>query len=911
MKPLQLHVRGFTAFRQPTEIDFSDLDLFALVGPTGSGKSSLLDAMTFALYGRTARLGATGMDALISQGERSLEVNFTFEVGNETYRVARVRGRKTAENETRLERLSADGKAQNIGLGALKDINARIEEVVGLNFDNFTRCVMLPQGQFAAVLHGTSKERQKLLGDLIGLDVVEKMSKYAGSEVSGLKATANSLSAVLEREYAGVTEEAADAVRSQREALATQIEGLTQERESLLSRQTQLRELERLWRAQDAAQRQLQAEQTRAASVAANLERARQARRVAGVIPLLDQTERARLESERHAGELSALQTQAAQTAQAAAAAQAALEGAQRAEEGIRDLEARAELLKAAETDVARLKRAKVDAKLTHPDPLPWDEDAYEEAREGAQKLERLKAEREQLARRRTSFEVAKQTQKREEDEQQALIVEKGRIETEGKQARSAFQTAKKNLDAAREKVGILAYRHHLHEGEPCPLCLQIVETLPPADQTDIRALELEVERTQAELQSRLELHSELAPRIELLGKYIDERALSLRDTEAQLVQDEQDNRAAESRVKGNPEDDLQRLLATLAARVRQVGADPAGQRQKTLAQINALRRAVQDAQGAVTRTQSEAAATAASLQAAERQGAGLAERARELAEGLAAELRAVGLSAAEARAAGLPEREIAALEDAAREHQGKLAQLQAALDEVRQQLGGATFDPAELSQLLRDLTATEAALGNAQADSGKLAEQERNLRERLVIKAEKEAEAKAAAQKHDTWQTLANALKATEFQKYMLADTEAQLLTHAGELLHLISDGRYRLTLDKSDYAVQDLWNAGELRAVKTLSGGETFLASLALAIALSDYLAGSSVLGALFLDEGFGTLDPQALDAVATALENLRTQGRMVGIVTHVESLSERMPARLVVTKSMAGSQVMRLDG
>ena len=185
----------------------------------------------------------------------------------------------------------------------------------------------------------------------------------------------------------------------------------------------------------------------------------------------------------------------------------------------------------------------------------------------------------------------------------------------------------------------------------------------------------------------------------------------------------------------------------------------------------------------------------------------------------------------------------------------------------------------SHLAQVTRDLTATDAALTAAREQAGRLAEQERQLRERLERKADIHARAQAASRALDTWQTLTNSLKANEFQQFLLAEIEAQLLTRAGILLFEISDGRYRLALQDGEYVVQDLWNAGEVRGVKTLSGGETFLASLSLAIALSDYLAGNRVLGALFLDEGFGTLDPQALEAVANALENLRTQGRKIG--------------------------------
>ena len=144
MRPIQLDIQGFTAFRQFTSLDFGDLELFALVGPTGSGKSSLLDAMTFALYGQTARLGASGLDALISQGERGLSVSLTFEVGGQTFRASRTKGRKQAENEVRFERLDDDGRWTNLSDGGAKGISERIRRTVGLDFNTFRRSVMLP-----------------------------------------------------------------------------------------------------------------------------------------------------------------------------------------------------------------------------------------------------------------------------------------------------------------------------------------------------------------------------------------------------------------------------------------------------------------------------------------------------------------------------------------------------------------------------------------------------------------------------------------------------------------------------------------------------------------------------------------------------------------------------------------------
>lgn len=137
-----------------------------------------------------------------------------------------------------------------------------------------------------------------------------------------------------------------------------------------------------------------------------------------------------------------------------------------------------------------------------------------------------------------------------------------------------------------------------------------------------------------------------------------------------------------------------------------------------------------------------------------------------------------------------------------------------------------------------------------------------------------------------------------------MLAD----LVRGASLRLKALSSDRYGLQADeKSGFLVVDYDNAGEKRSTDTLSGGETFLASLALALELSEQIqlkAGKIHLESLFIDEGFGTLDPETLDTVATAIEGLGRTGRLVGLITHVADLSSRMPQRIRVDRGPAGS-------
>ena len=167
--------------------------------------------------------------------------------------------------------------------------------------------------------------------------------------------------------------------------------------------------------------------------------------------------------------------------------------------------------------------------------------------------------------------------------------------------------------------------------------------------------------------------------------------------------------------------------------------------------------------------------------------------------------------------------------------------------------------------------------------------------------------------QEYNVAADLAQMLGAAKFQTFVQQEALLTLAAHGSQRLEQLSAGRYKLTLDDkgAEFEVVDQWNADLARSVKTLSGGETFLASLALSLALAESLPSLAasrrvVLDSIFLDEGFGSLDSDALDRAADALDALRLDNRMVCVVTHLPELAQRLPARVVVTKTEAGSSI-----
>ena len=219
--------------------------------------------------------------------------------------------------------------------------------------------------------------------------------------------------------------------------------------------------------------------------------------------------------------------------------------------------------------------------------------------------------------------------------------------------------------------------------------------------------------------------------------------------------------------------------------------------------------------------------------------------------------------------------------------------------------LAGRTLEPGALDAALAEQARTETRLGVVQSRLGALKGELARLEEQLETAKRLRAERAELENTASLYGVLNRDLMTNNFPAYMLERVQDDLAQRASDILKSVTDGRYDLFFRGDEYVVLDAWTGSE-RSARTLSGGESFITSLALALALSDTLAGSTSLGALFLDEGFGTLDAETLEGVAKVLESLTAHGRMVGVITHVAALTERLPDRLLVKKGPEGSVV-----
>jgi exonuclease SbcC len=1140
MRPIMLDLHGFASFRDEASVDFGDADFFALVGPTGSGKSTVIDAMTFALYGSVPRWGNKKMVSLaLSPTVARGTVKLVFEVDHQRYVVARElrrTGGTVGQRAASLERL-ADPRGlalpgdETFPLAKdLDGVNQAVEKLLGLKYDDFVQCVVLPQGQFADFLHAKPSERQDILLRLLGAEHFRHMMVRANQRASVAGQRAGTYGEEL-LGYADATAEAEQRARAAESDLVSLGEQVNAALPRVSARGDELKaagERLRQLRAEAAALSALRVPDGTGtldadlAATRAGLEARKAAERDAedaddsaraalAAAPRRAPLELARAHRAEHArhqdavpGLAAAVAEHGARAAQAAAAVDHAVKTLDETragrDEAARAAETAAERVTALSAEHGRLAAVSVPAGVAELDGRRAA--AASAVGDAAAALE--EAERADSAARAALAAAAPEAPAlqahRDLSELRALhadVTQAGPAAQRAVAARDAAESAltaaeqarlgrQAELEEARRAHVVAGLRPHLVAGQPCPVCEQPVAALPaplPADEVDAARARLDeaaravtaaqatarkaagaAAKAEADLAAGGKRGAALVAGLagvlagplagfplpsaravsvtvavagagagagaddgngdpdELLGRALAEvtalgrayraagheaerAAAAARTTRARhrSAQDHAAGTEADLAVARTALRDARDPLVALGApsvpaagladgwaalagwaaeqaRARAAGLDQAREvKEAADARLTRLAAEFTEAERALARLRAAAKSASGDDQHARARLSQVTTRVAELAELLkdapgeeqvterlallgrleaAATAAEAGLrSARAARSSG--EAALAALERAEREARGGLSAARdrvvalgapaldhrglldgwttlmtwasgqvklheqeaegasraaaAARDAIDQLVGGLS---ADLARAGIDLAADAVAASAAAAVTGALEGAKavtRRVAERRAQAADLAAKQRAAQEEQQVAHLLGNLLQARQFPQWLVSEALDDLVAAASRTLAALSSGQFDLTHDKGDLFVIDHADADATRSVRTLSGGETFQASLALALALSSQIsalaaAGAARLDSIFLDEGFGTLDAETLEVVAATLEALAQGDRMVGVVTHVTELAERVPVRFRVTRNARSSVITR---
>ena len=245
-------------------------------------------------------------------------------------------------------------------------------------------------------------------------------------------------------------------------------------------------------------------------------------------------------------------------------------------------------------------------------------------------------------------------------------------------------------------------------------------------------------------------------------------------------------------------------------------------------------------------------------------------------------------------------------------DHADKKQQFAVEIAKLRTRFEETPFDPEVLAHIETQAEEIGEQLQAVQLNVGAQQQIIKDLKKALKEREALGDEIAAAEAELMRWKTLQDTIPRNDLRDFALEIMFKQMGSIANEQLKYLTSERYQLKVEGiGDLTVIDRWNANEERPVETLSGGESFLTSLALALALSDLSRGRAQLNSLFLDEGFGTLDTETLDIAIAALEGLRTQGRSIFLISHIQELTRRLPVKINVRKGTDGSSSIQTQG
>ncbi len=971
MRPLSLEIEGIRSFRAPQTIDFTDLSFFAILGDTGAGKSSILEAISYALFNSPTWLDK-GVKELMTTGSSSMRVKFKFRVDGRDCTITRLTPRAGAA-QALLEYAGDPPERCDSDTAVSRFVRERLR----LDRETFMKTVMLPQGRFAELLLMKPADRSKFLSDVLGLQVIEAM---AGS------------------------------VRGPREDTAKRREWLSGARKQLPADPAE--DVEEAMRSADAAQSALKTIDESVQTLALTLTEVEQHRAALGAIEASRELVR---KGTTAAADLRALEADDSRLRAAIAERSREMDAADKKRKGTAlSIENR----RTAGTDAATLRTALGNLKVLveQQERLAEERAAEEKAKTDVAELRaelqavefRLQASCKTEIDAETAVKQARQENEAQRDRvtaasaaardiatacaerdvaQRALVDAEATLaaaeaacieaETASRDLSVAFEACAKKLSSAQRAESAAHAAAGLHAGDECPVCNR---TLPQTFAAPVSPKLAEIER-----------------RFKAAEKVRDRAQKSLADANAGKKQASvaRDQRRKDLSGRSNA---LERVVGESAAHGfsendeanNRILAKESKKQKELEKRVESGELALRDARAAREKTDLERAAKQEALQGATDRVTGAQFRAAKVVAAVDKVRESVPASSRPAPDSTREEiEEISSqlqseLDEAARV-EGSLAaderdfsDAQSALGEAKQLwsatvenprrdaierlkpvisdvLGPRSFDtpapsvdaePAVLASFLRALSAalasadedfaSEAAsstalLTAAEESAGAVLRtygaadmvslrRKRDERFGLSTLATREVESAIKSRDRATeidrhlalvepvaevFAELADSLTPAQFPKFIVERKQLDLLRVGTTILGRMTSERYGFSVG---LGIVDRTINQERRA-HTLSGGETFLASLALSLALVEISERSGVrFEALFLDEGFGTLDPAAFEQALIELEHQVGQGRMIAVITHVARVREFIDDVLHVTKAAEGSEVVR---
>ena len=897
MRPLYLTLSAFGAYAGKTELDLRQLGergLYLITGDTGAGKTTIFDAIAFALFGTPSGDGreSSMLRSKFAAPETPTKVELTFSNGGKTYKIKRnpeyerpkSRGTGTTKEQPRVELVLPDGKV----LTRHADVEEKIRDILGVDRDQFCQIAMLAQGEFRKLLLAGTRERASIFRSIFKTDLYTKFQERVYKDCTAISRELNEVQKAFEQYAAGIVLPEDTELPPENE-LSEFLAGLL--KADRAQDDAWEKELAEIGKKLDT----LTADAAKAAVDEENRSELRKAKL------FLAEAEKTVSESGIALKKEKACEPELVKLAEALKA----LEDERKAHDELMDTEKKAAAAKKTADDAAaRLSRLE-ESRGELREHLSREREEYHAFAASAENLAKLQQEKTGLSQYLDDlrkYETALQTLAKRKDAADAARDAYTRARSEEEHLSAEAQELRRRFND--EQAGVLAST--LHEGEPCPVCGALTHPHPAQctpdapDEKKVKDAEKKAKAAWERVNKASEASGIAKNVFETAQKEEAEQREKLFGGKEKI--DLEAEKMAAARRCAEKDGEI-RKESENAARFETLGRKIPEEEKRLVemdAPITEAQKTAADTQGALTSLR----------QTEDKLRAGLkyenaAEVEKEKRKVLA---RQSEMEDARKRA----EEALVAAKERRSAEQGKVEKLEELVsDAPLVDLAAIAEEKKCLTQRKNDLTNRRRALDRriTANDSAKKG-------------IDKKAGERRALEERWTWmkplsETANGGLKdRISLETYVQMTYFDRILARANAHLMQMSGGKYDLKRREGaaknggqnglDLDVIDHYNGSE-RSVKSLSGGETFLASLSLALGLSEEIqssAGGVQMDTLFVDEGFGSLDEETLRQAMHALRELSEGDRLIGIISHVSELRREIDRQIVVKRSKDGA-------